>query len=124
MNNHTILIMEDNEDINLLTKATLSFKGYNVITAFNGKEGIKLANNNKIDLIILDVMMPDIDGYQVLETLKSNDKTKDIPVCFFSAKTQQEEIEKGIKLGAIKYFTKPFDPVELLKEVDKIFSGS
>lgn len=112
--------MEDNEDINLLTKTALTYKGYNVLTAFNGKDGIKIACNNSIDLIILDVMMPDMDGYEVLSNLKNLDKTKDIPVVFFSAKTQEEEINKGIKLGAIKYFTKPFDPLTFLKEVEEL----
>lgn len=111
--------MEDNEDINLLTKATLTFKGYKVLTAFNGKEGLLLAQNNHIDLIILDVMMPDMDGYEVLKHLKESKLTKSIPVAFFSAKTQEEEIRRGISLGAIKYFTKPFDPLDLLKEVEE-----
>lgn len=122
MKTHTILIIEDNEDINLLTKATLASKGHNVLCAFNGKEGIKLAQNNDVDFIILDVMMPDMDGYEVLSILKGNDNTKKIPVAFFSARTQKEEIEKGLSFGAIKYFRKPFDPIELLSEVDEILS--
>jgi len=120
LNNYTILIMEDNEDINLLTKTTLAYKQYNVLSAFNGKEGIKMANDNKIDLIILDVMMPDMDGYEVLQVLKSCNATKNIPVVFFSAKTQEEEIKRGLRLGAIKYFTKPFDPVTFLNEVEQL----
>lgn len=112
--------MEDNEDINLLIKATLSFKGYRVFTAYNGRKGIAIANEENLDLIILDVMMPDMDGYQVLEFLKNQEATKNIPVAFLSAKTQKEEIDKGLSLGAIKYFTKPFEPMEFLNEVEDI----
>lgn len=122
MTKHTILIIEDNEDINLLTKATLASRGHNVLCAFNGKEGINLAQNNKVHFIILDVMMPDMDGYEVLSVLKSNESTRKIPVAFFSARTQQEEIDKGLSFGAIKYFRKPFDPIQLISEVDEILS--
>lgn len=120
MNNYTILVIEDNEDINFLTKTTLLSKGYKVICCYNGKEGIETAFKENISLIILDVMMPDMDGYEVLEILKSNEKTTHIPIAFFSAKTQSDEIEKGISLGAVKYFKKPFDPMELLVEVEKL----
>jgi DNA-binding response OmpR family regulator len=112
--------MEDNEDINLLTKATLSYKGYNVLSALNGTEGIELLQHNDVDLVILDVMMPDIDGYEVLEIMKCQEKTKDIPVVFLSAKTQEDEIKRGIKLGALRYFTKPFDPMKFLTDIEKI----
>lgn len=120
MSKYTILVIEDNEDINFLTKTTLNVKGYNVLSSLNGKDGIRLACNNKVDLIILDVMMPDMDGYEVLKELKNNSQTANIPVAFFSAKTQKEEISKGFELGAIKYIKKPFDPLDLIKEVENI----
>lgn len=123
MSDYSILIMEDNEDINLLIKATLSFKGFNVHTSYNGTDGIEIAKKEKLDLIILDVMMPDMDGYQVLEKLKTNDSTKNIPVAFLSAKTQKEEIEKGLALGAINYFTKPFEPMEFLSQIEEILEN-
>lgn len=122
MSNYTILVVEDNEDIILLTKAVLSYKGYNVCTASNGTEGLKAAKENHPDLIILDVMMPDMDGYQVLEALKKADDTKDIPVAFLTAKTQEEEIKRGISLGAVKYFKKPFEPMELLSDIEALLS--
>lgn len=120
MSQYTILLMEDNEDISLLTKATLSFRGYNVLTAFNGRDGIELVKNNKVDLIILDVMMPDMDGYEVLKHLKEMGIAKNVPIAFMSAKTQADEVSKGLEMGAVKYFKKPFDPMTFLKEVEEL----
>jgi DNA-binding response OmpR family regulator len=117
---YNVLLIEDNEDITFLTRTTLEFNNYNVITAQDGKEGLSIAEIKPLDLIILDVMMPEMDGYDVLKLLKSNDKTRDIPVVMFSAKAQKTEIEKGLQLGAEKYFTKPFDPLVFLNEINII----
>ncbi len=72
------------------------------------------------DLVILDIMMPRLDGYQTCEKLKADDKTKDIPIVFLSAKAQQSDIEKGRAYGVSEYLTKPFDPSELLEVVDRL----
>jgi len=120
LSTYTILVIEDNEDINLLTQAVLQSKGYNVLTAFNGTEGLEIARNNSIDLIILDVMMPDMNGYEVLAELKKNETTENTMVVFLSAKTLSEEVDRGLKLGAIKYFEKPYDPVEFLEEIGEL----
>jgi len=123
LSSYTILVMEDNEDINLLTKATLSFKGYNVLTSFNGEDGLKLLDSNDVDLVLLDVMMPDMDGYQVLEKIKQHPEKCNVPVVFVSAKTQQDEIQRGIDMGAVRYITKPFNPMDFLKEIEEILNS-
>ena len=122
MNSKTILLIDDDIDISKLTKIVLEGAGYKVTTTFRGKEGIRKAKENKIDLIILDVMMPDMDGYEVIKNLKQDKATKNIPVVFFSAKTQKKEIEKGLSLGAKGYLTKPFNIGELPQKIRKFIS--
>ena len=122
MDSKTILLIDDEIDIRKLTKIVLEGAGYKVTTAFRGKRGIKKAKKGKIDLIILDVMMPDMDGYEVIKNLNQDKATKNIPVVFFSAKTQKKEIEKGLSLGARGYLTKPFDPEEFPQKIRKFIS--
>lgn len=118
-NSAKILLIEDEPDINLLAETTLKVKGFKVYCAFNGKDGIEIANNEPVDLIILDVSMPDMNGHDVIIQLKSCSKTKNIPVAFFSALVQKTEIKKGMELGAVGYISKPFDPELFPLEVGK-----
>jgi two-component system alkaline phosphatase synthesis response regulator PhoP len=112
--------MEDEIDISFLAKFTLESNGYEVLTASNGQIGLDLVEKNQsINLIILDIMMPGMDGYQVLEKLKNDFGKKDIPVLIFSAMVQEKEIEKGYRLGASGYIKKPFDAENLLVEVER-----
>ncbi|MCK4874301.1 MAG: response regulator, partial [Sulfurimonas sp.] len=91
-----------------------------VIAATNGKKAIELAKiSPKPDIILLDIIMPDIDGYEVCKELKSDDKTADIPIIFVTAKTKKEDKEEGLKLGAVDYIKKPVTPEEVINAIKK-----
>jgi len=112
----TVLIVDDTEtNIDILLEL-LSDK-YDIMVALDGKSAIDIANEDKIDLILLDIMMPEMDGYEVCKYLKENQDTKDIPVIFITAKTDEDSIEKAYEVGGIDYVTKPFKPRELLARV-------
>ena len=113
-----ILLIEDDKALRENTEELLELAGYTVITAPNGKKGITAAIENLPDIIICDIMMPEVDGYGVLENLSSNEKTKHIPFIFLSAKTEHKEIRKGMDLGADDYLTKPFEEEELMSAVE------
>jgi DNA-binding response OmpR family regulator len=116
----SILICDDDPVILRLLQVNLELEGYEAILAHHGEEAYSLASDRVPDLVILDIMMPRLDGYQTCEKLKADDKTKDIPVVFLSAKAQQSDIEKGRAYGVSEYLTKPFDPTELLEVVDRL----
>jgi CheY-like chemotaxis protein len=113
-----ILIADDDPVILRLIQVNLELEGYEVLTANNGQEAVDMATAEHPDLVILDIMMPRLDGYQACEMLKSADATKEIPVIFLSAKAQQGDIEKGQSFGVAAYLTKPFDPSELIEVVE------
>ena len=117
-----VLIADDDPVILRLIQVNLELEGYDVITANNGQEAVDKATAEHPDLVILDIMMPRLDGYQACEKLKASDETKDIPVIFLSAKAQQGDIEKGESFGVAAYLTKPFDPTELLEVVEQQLS--
>jgi len=113
-----ILTVDDNAiNLKLLTR-TLKKSGYNVLNAQNGNDACQLAIENKPDLILLDVMMPGMDGFKVCQILKNAPNTKDIPVIFLSAKNEAVDKVHGLALGAVDYITKPFDSVEVIARVD------
>lgn len=111
-----ILIAEDEENIVNLIKLILGDK-YELIVANDGEEAIKLAESSKPDLILLDVMMPKINGFQVCETLKKNKKTNQIKIIFLSAKVMKNDVNRGLSCGAIDYIKKPFEPEEFEKRI-------
>ncbi|MEA2516553.1 MAG: hypothetical protein QOG16_391 [Actinomycetota bacterium] len=113
-----ILIADDDPVILRLIQVNLELEGYEVLTANNGQEAVDMATAEHPDLVILDIMMPRLDGYQACEMLKAADATKEIPVIFLSAKAQQGDIEKGQSFGVAAYLTKPFDPSELIEVVE------
>jgi DNA-binding response OmpR family regulator len=113
-----IIFIEDNPDVRETTREILELDDYKVITAENGKQGVLLAKAEKPDLIICDIMMPDLDGYGVLRILSKNPETSHIPFIFLTAKTDKNDIRKGMNLGADDYITKPFDEAELLEAVE------
>lgn len=113
-----ILLIEDNVDVRENTGEILSLAGYDVVTAPNGKNGVELAIQEKPDLIICDIMMPELDGYGVLHILSKKDETAGIPFIFLTAKTEKTDIRKGMNLGADDYLTKPFDDTELLNAIE------
>jgi DNA-binding response OmpR family regulator len=116
-----ILVIEDNPEIRENTAEILSLADYSVVTAANGKEGVDFALKEKPDLIICDIMMPELDGYGVLYILSKKPETAMIPFIFVTAKTERSDVRKGMELGADDYLTKPFDDTELLNAVETRF---
>ncbi len=115
MEKGTVLVVDDTEvNIDILVGL---LKKFDVIPALSGEDALEIAKNEAVDLILLDIMMPDMDGYEVCETLKQNSKTRDIPIIFITAKTTEADIGKGFDMGAVDYVTKPFNPTELLSRV-------
>ena len=114
----TIIVVDDNPDIVNIVKAILEGKGYNVLTAYSGPELFTCLEQQKPDLIILDIMMPEMDGLQVLTRLKNASETSSIPVILLTAKVQYEDVLGGYKLGADYYITKPFTSTQLINGIN------
>lgn len=114
----TILLIEDNLEMRENTAEILELAKYKVITAENGKDGVKFANSTNPDLIICDIMMPELDGYGVLHMLSKDSSTASIPFIFLTAKAEKADYRKGMGMGADDYLTKPFDDMELLNAVE------
>ena len=117
----TLLIIEDNDDIRDNVVEILGLAGFNVYEASNGKAGVHLAIQHKPDLILCDIMMPELDGYMVLNLLHENPETARIPFIFLTARAEPLDLRKGIEMGADDYLTKPFDDLELLNAIDTRF---
>ncbi|MCK5110227.1 MAG: hybrid sensor histidine kinase/response regulator [Arcobacteraceae bacterium] len=113
----TILIVDDTQtNIDILIEL---LDDYDIVVATDGYSAIDILNtDSNIDLILLDIMMPDMDGFEVCEKLKSNNQTKNIPIIFITAKTDDNSIQKGFELGGVDYITKPFRPIELLARIN------
>ena len=116
-----ILVIDDNTDIRENTAEILELAGYKVFTAENGKQGVETAISAKPDVIICDIMMPELDGYGVLHLVRKNPDTRHIPFIFLTAKTERGDFRKGMEMGADDYITKPFDDIELLNAVEARF---
>lgn len=114
----TILLIEDNLDVRETTADILELAGYAVLKAENGKEGVRLAKEELPDLIVCDIMMPELDGYGVLHILSKKPDTASIPFIFLTAKSEKEDFRKGMTLGADDYITKPFDETDLLEAIE------
>jgi CRP-like cAMP-binding protein/CheY-like chemotaxis protein len=119
-----ILLIEDNRDLRENTEELLVLAGYEVRTAENGKIGVELAQKEQPDLIICDIMMPELDGYGVLHILTKREDTAAIPFIFLTAMTEKAEVRKGMELGADDYLTKPFDDTSLLNAIETRFRKS
>lgn len=117
-----IVIAEDEPDIRELIAFTLRFAGHEVITGANGLEGFELAKLHKPDLVMLDVRMPKMTGYEACESIKADPETAHIPVVFLSAKGQESEIEQGLSVGAEQYLLKPFAPDQLAVQVREVLA--
>jgi CRP/FNR family transcriptional regulator, cyclic AMP receptor protein len=113
-----ILLIEDNTEVRENIVEILELSQYEVLAAENGKVGVKLAQSGNPDLIICDIMMPEMDGYGVLHALSKNDSTAAIPFIFLTAKADRADLRKGMEMGADDYITKPFDDIELLNAVE------
>ena len=112
-----ILIAEDERDIRDLITFTLNYAGYEVLHATNGEEAVQIALAEKPDLVLLDVRMPHMDGYDACIKMKSEESLKDMVVVFLSAKGQESEIRTGLNAGAVEYILKPFSPDQLVERV-------
>jgi two-component system alkaline phosphatase synthesis response regulator PhoP len=115
-----VLVAEDEPDIRGLITFSLQYAGFQVVEALNGEEAVKKAEEEQPDLILLDVRMPKMNGYDACQVLKAQDSTKHIPVIFLSARGQEAEIKYGLELGAEEYILKPFAPDELYRRVETI----
>ncbi len=122
MSDPLILVAEDERDIRELIVFTLQLSGFNVVDVPNGQEAVLKASEIKPDLILMDVRMPKMTGYEACKALKADSATQHIPVVFLSAKGQETEVNTGLDLGAEEYFLKPFAPDELAERVNKILT--
>ncbi len=122
MHKKTVMIVEDEPDIIMLLKRSLSSKPFTILEANSGTEALQSLKTKNPDLIILDIMMPDMDGFEVCRLVKSDDKTKAIPVIFLSVRNSEEDMNRGKEAGAIGYFSKPFDPFRLADTIDHLLT--
>jgi DNA-binding NarL/FixJ family response regulator len=113
-----LLLIDDDPNLILLVKDYLEFRGYEVVTAENGQEALEVLDKETPDMIICDVMMPQMDGYSLVEHVRKNPRTSWIPVLFLSAKGQSQDRVKGLNTGADVYMVKPFEPEELVAQVE------
>ena len=117
-----ILIAEDERDIRDLVAFTLRFAGYEVFAASNGEEAVEMAPKVNPDLILMDVRMPRMTGYEACKAMKADPDLKDIPVVFLSAKGQENEKQQGMEAGAEEYLLKPFAPDQLTQAIKTILA--
>jgi len=115
-----ILIAEDERDIRDLITFTLRFAGHDVVAAANGEEAVEKALKEKPDLVLMDVRMPRMTGYEACKKMKSEESIKHIPIIFLSAKGQDSEVTAGLDAGAVEYILKPFSPDQLTERVRTI----
>ncbi len=113
-----LLVIDDHDDIRENIAEILSLAGYEALTAENGKKGVEKALKEKPDLVICDIMMPELDGYGVLHLLRKNESTENTPFIFLTARTERVDFRKGMEMGADDYITKPFDDIELLNAIE------
>ena len=117
-----ILVVDDEKDLTALVSLHMKMAGFEVLTASNGEKALDLSREEKPDLIILDLMLPKIDGWQVCERLRQDIATQDIPVIMLTARAETEDKLKGFEAGADDYVTKPFSPRELVARVKRVLA--
>lgn len=120
MDKKKILVVDDDPYILMSLEFLMQKNGFSVMVARNGMEAFELIEQHLPDLILLDIMMPDVDGYSICTTLKSNPQWKHIHVVFLSAKTREVDVKKGLELGASLYISKPFSTRDLMKQIKSI----
>jgi two-component system alkaline phosphatase synthesis response regulator PhoP/two-component system response regulator VicR len=117
-----ILTCDDEKNIVRLIQVNLERQGYEVVTAYNGRECLEVVEREHPDLIVLDLMMPEMTGFEVLDALKKNPATEHIPVIMLTARTQDQDVLRGWQAGVECYLTKPFNPIELITFIKRIFA--
>jgi DNA-binding response OmpR family regulator len=118
-----VLLVDDDPVILKLLQVNFEMEGYTVVCANDGVEGLEKARAERPDIVLLDIMMPRMDGLEVTRELKGSDDTKEIPIILLSAKAQASDVQAGKDMGADDYLTKPFDPLELLERVSELLEG-
>jgi len=119
----TILTVDDERSIVRLVQVNLERQGYNVLTAFDGRQALEQIEQNRPDMVICDVMMPYMDGFEVLRQLRMSAATRELPVIMLTAKAMDNDVFTGYQRGATCYLTKPFNPLELISFVKRIFAA-
>lgn len=119
-----ILVIEDEPDLVQMVKVRLESNGYEVLVAHDGQEGLRIARTERPDLLILDLMLPKVNGYEVCTMLKQDTRYQKIPIIMFTAKAQEKDEKLGLECGADAYVRKPFDAKELLGQIRALLPGS
>jgi DNA-binding response OmpR family regulator len=117
-----VLVVDDDPVILELLRLNFEMEGFEVVSACDGRAGFDRAVSEAPDLVISDIMMPNVDGLEMLQQLRAEPGTAELPVLLLSAKAQQNEVQRGLDLGADDYVTKPFDPLELLDRVNALLA--
>ncbi|MCE5228123.1 response regulator [bacterium] len=117
-----VLLADDEEDVKIVLKMYLETKGYEVVTAYDGLDAIDVARREKPNVILLDLMMPVIDGFEVCRRLKADAATQQIPIIMVSAASHAESVQKGLAAGAVDYIVKPFEPESLEKLLSNVLA--
>ena len=120
----TILIVEDNAEFRMLLKQIVSDAGYRALAADNGEDGVAVAKREMPDMILLDIRLPRMDGYQVTRAVRADSSVARTPIILVSVQSNMAEIVKGLKLGADDYVIKPFDPEEIAARIESLFRHS
>ena len=118
-----VLVVDDEPDVLLLGRVNLEFEGYQVSTAPDGEAGLEACRELRPDVVLLDVMMPKMDGWQVLEAIKADEELQQIPVVMLTAKVQDEDQIRGWSAGAAEYITKPFSPLSLSQVIGDVIAN-
>lgn len=119
-----VLVVDDDPYILMSLEFLMKKNGYDVMVARNGNEALSFINSDKPSLILLDIMMPDVDGYSICRYIKSTPELQDIIVVFISAKTAEADVQQGYDLGAALYVSKPFSTRDLMKKINELVSSS
>lgn len=118
-----VLLAEDEPDIQFITRLALEDEGCSVTVVADGLSALERARQSEFDVVLLDIMMPSLDGFATCVQLKADPCTRDLPVIFLTAKSQEAEVQKGLALGALGYIVKPFDVFTLAAEIVGILAG-
>jgi two-component system, OmpR family, alkaline phosphatase synthesis response regulator PhoP len=118
----TVLVVDDEPDVLLLCRVNLEFEGYEVVEASDGQEAMERLREQRFDVMLLDVMMPKMDGWQVLEAVKADESLRELPVVMLTAKVQDQDQIRGWSQGAADYITKPFSPLALSQVLQDVLA--
>lgn len=124
MNKKRVLIVEDEESLLKLETILLTVKGFEVVGAFTGKMAMDKLASEEFDLVLLDIMLPDIDGFEVCRQIRKDERTARLPIIMLTGKKTQEDHDKGVLCGANAYLTKPFKSAMIIEEINAILKNS